>query len=214
MLVQLPTQCQGNTVHLLFYQVGVCRCCCTSDTSETVASKNERKGNTKLKFEPLNADCGFTQRPKFAAAGFFTQIDPIVCTLRKTHTDTNNPPSDIFQHVRFRFAQLQPDGQSVWECVSVCVLSLRLAANSAGTRKPGKLCISKRVDSLQFLLALFKKTSEEEGGTQSCNGIKELFISSWQSLQARHDKSLTNHRFKSQSRVLAFTDYIFHRLKR
>lgn len=41
----------------------------------------------------LNTDCGFTPGPKFAAAGIFTQIGPIV-------------------------AQLQPDGWSESECVA------------------------------------------------------------------------------------------------
>lgn len=45
-------------------------------------------------FEPLNADCGFAQGPKFGAAGILTQVDPIVCTPRKT--DTNSSHSDIF----------------------------------------------------------------------------------------------------------------------
>lgn len=38
----------------------------------------------------------FTARPKFAAAGIFTQIEAIVCKPRKTHRDTNNSHNDIF----------------------------------------------------------------------------------------------------------------------
>lgn len=61
-----------------------------------VASRIEGKGNTRLMFEVLNADYGFAPRPKFAAVGIFTQIEPIVCIPRKTHTDTNSSHSDIF----------------------------------------------------------------------------------------------------------------------
>ncbi len=109
-------QCQESTVRW------ACRCCCMSEMLNTEL-RLRMKANTRLMFEPLNADCGFAQTPKFAAAGSFTQIDPIVCTARKTHTDTNKSPSDICQHVRFRSVQLLPDGHSecVWVCVSGCI---------------------------------------------------------------------------------------------
>lgn len=84
----------------------------------------------------------FTARPKFAAAGIFTQMEAIVCKPRKTHRDTNNSHNDIFEHVHFRFARLQPDG-----CfASMCMSSLRDANNSESTRKPEKFCISKTAD--------------------------------------------------------------------
>lgn len=80
--------------------------------------------------EILNAACGSTQGPTFGAAGIFTQIEPIMCTPRKTDTTAL---SVIYPHMRVSALcncsqMVEVSWQSEWICVCVCVSVARVSS--------------------------------------------------------------------------------------
>lgn len=106
-----------------------------------------------------SADCGFARKPKCAAAGLFTQIDPIVCLLRKTHTDRVRY-SNMCVSALCNCSQMVGASVCVCVCVRVCVLSLGLIQKA--WEKPGKLCISKIVQRGSIYSLSSKETFERE----------------------------------------------------
>ena len=90
------------------------------------ASRNEASGNSRLISE---AQAGDVLRPQFAAAGIFTQIEPIVRTPGKRHTDTNSSDMCV--------SSALCNCSQVFVCVCLCVTT-----NLERMRKTGKLFIS------------------------------------------------------------------------
>lgn len=167
-----------------------------------------------MMFEPLNADCGFAQRPKFAAAGIFTQIDPIVCvyTQKNIHRHKQFSKSYILT-CAFPLCTIAARWlESV--CACICIVVGTWATNSESMRKPGKLRISKIVHRgcAVSLSPLQRKHLKGNCGAKARNGIKEFLF--------HHDnycKPCTINLYliinSKPGLGLGFTGCIFHRLQ-